>query len=265
MKKIFSFIAVFTFVISVLGQVNSKSKISIESGVTLIPFEKNDIGSNYKLGYHGGINYSYSFNDKFSLFTGLNITQKKQAYTKDSTSSIFDLFGVSELLGDTFTITGFNDTIYENTNGFNSSLYLELPILAKFKVHHFNFYAGPYVGLLLNNKKKEIVRTEIPALKFFDISSLDTTGLFSLFMPPAESENTNEYTSSKNISSLDYGAIVGIGYQMDAVEFKVNYSYGFRDYRIDSGNDDMQVHQSIRITINYWFNIPKPQPVSSIE
>ena len=242
-------------------------KISIgpEVGANIIPLESTDLGTDYKIGMFGGAAFKYKFNDKFGLRSGLYISQKKKNYASSSTSSLLtsldEMLGLGSMLGDSVSldslidIPGVNMDVNEEIKGNVSQLFIEIPVLASYKLKDFNFYLGPYVGVLLSARRREEITTTTPFLQTFDISEFDETGLFSAFLPPAEQTVSDERTGTDGLNILDFGASAGIGYEADKVNFNLIYSRGFMDYRDDRKDEDLEVHQTIRFTVSYLFDL----------
>lgn len=240
-----------------------------EAGINIIPTENTNIGQNYQLGFVAGGNFKYHISDNFKISTGIYLSQKKKKYAVSDTSSLVDMFSeFLQLTGDNSEIdslinsVGVNTDILNTTNGIASSIFIEVPILANFSYKSFNFYVGPYFGALIAVNKKEEVITHTPLLNAFDVSQLDTSGFLSFFLPPENDTITKTSTAKDNFRSLDFGANVGIGYEMNNVHFNLMYSQGLVDYRIDKKNGTNSPYNSIRVSVAYLFNYKEnKQPV----
>ncbi len=82
--------------------------------------------------------------------------------------------------------------------------YVETPILAVFNVaRNFNIHVGPYAGFLVSAKVKNV----------------------------DESGNVNGVTelNKNNFNSIDYGAVGGIGFDIENVTLGARYNYGLRE------------------------------------
>jgi hypothetical protein len=236
-----------------------------EIGVNIIPLGKTYIKHDYDLGLHAGIAAEYRFNDYISLTSGLFYDQKKKTYASEHNTSflsqfsqIFDFFGIDDSFIDSLVnLAGINDTMYEKTNGMVTQSYIELPVLFNAQWKNVNIFAGPYVAVMVAGRYKEETVTTAPFLQAFDISSFDSTGLTSFFLPAAKEVKQNEYSSTELLNLFDYGVIAGLGYTADKFKFNVSYNYGFPDYRKDRGSDKLSTHQSVRVSVSYMFGLTK--------
>lgn len=247
-------------------------KISLgpEIGVNLIPTEKTELGSNYQLGFNIGAQVKYKISENFSLSSGLYLTQKKKLYSSVDTTKTPDLIGslFSGFAGGGSSNNTSEADVYNTTSGIVSVLYLQTPILANYEYNNINFYAGPYVGLLIAGSRKEVYETESTAI---DPSSLlgGSSGGFGsllsgLFTPqPPESSS---YKSREGLVLCDLGATIGVGYKVDKLNFNLYYNMGFLDYRqyftkgfLNYKKSDevtsLERHSSIQFCVAYLFNI----------
>jgi hypothetical protein len=239
-----------------------KTLIGFSLGSNIIPIEKTAFGTNYQLGPFTGIKIQHKLTDRFCLSSGLFFSQRKKMYLTRDTSSVLDSFeGLFNALGasaiDLETLLGdlpFADlNVYNVTTGIATENYLEVPLLASFYHENLFLSAGPYVGFLMNGRKREETRSTAPLLQVLDLSSIDSTGLLSLFLPPADETTYDEYASIAQLRRLDIGAVFSLGYSINNVEFNLSYTLGFNDYRADSGGDPKNTHKAIRIAICYYF------------
>lgn len=241
-------------------------KISLgpEVGINLIPTEKTDIGSNYQLGFHLGVQIKYHFSESFSLSSGLYATQKKKLYssidtttTPDPLGGLIGGFGGFGGTGGGAPSAGGNNEaeVYTTTSGIVTELYLQMPILANYEIANINFYAGPYAGLLLSATRKEKYDVESTAT---DVSSFLPSGFGALgaLLQPSNNEPESSTTKSKEgLATIDFGATAGIGYRVDKLNFNLFYSMGFLDYRKDKGNESIDKHNLVQFSVAYLFNI----------
>ena len=82
--------------------------------------------------------------------------------------------------------------------------YIDVPVLAVFNVtRNFNIHAGPYASFLVSAKVKDV----------------DSEG------------NVNGVTelNKDNFHSIDYGAVAGIGFDIENVSLGARYNYGMRE------------------------------------
>ncbi len=116
-------------------------------------------------------------------------------------------------------------------------------------------YLGPYFGYLLTANRQEETRTQIPLLNVIDISQIDSTGLISAFLPPADETTTNSASGTRGLNKMDIGFNVGIGYEMNDLHFNLMYSQGLLDYRDNQGNNDKSPLNTFRFSIVYLFDL----------
>jgi len=267
MKKYFLFGILLPLFFTGYGQ---KISIGPEVGTNLIPLAGNEISQSYNLGFHFGANIKYNISKSFKLSSGIYFSQKKQDFSFSTTGSLNDLLNsVSDLggilgiggvnpLGLITTIPGINLNTIENTNGIVSSTFIEIPVLANYKFNNFNLYLGPYGSFLLSASTTESSVTEIPILDAIDVSTLgiDPT-LLNFFLP-----NTDPVISKTNntdgLTRLDIGANIGIGYEVNNLNFNLFYSQGFLDYRTNRSDADFSSYQNIRFSVAYLFDL-KPK------
>jgi len=262
MKKVFLFLSVIIITISVKSQ---KVQLGPELGMNIIPMENTDVGYNFQLGYHFGLNLRYSFSEHFKLSTGAFLTQKKKSYSYTTTGSLMDAINLPPFVSlpgnlpidSILNIPGLNTDTRSQINGTVSELFIEIPLLANFHANHFNVYLGPYIGILLTANRKEATTTEIPLLDVIDIESLDSTGFLSLFLPASGETNTTQSSNKDNLNLIDFGFNAGIGYEINNLHFNLMYSYGLLDYRKDKGNQKKSTLKTLRISIAYLFDLSK--------
>lgn len=229
-------------------------KISIgpELGVNLIPNETNDLGSNYQLGMHFGAQVKYHFSEKFSLSSGIFLTQKKKNYSFVDTTTTVDPIATSIASSMGGNGENIEADVYKTTTGIANELFIQLPVLANYEFKNINFYGGPYASLLVSAKRKEIYETESTAI---DASAFipKEYSFFSSFLQPSSDPETATINSKDGLALFDVGATVGIGYRVEKLNFNLYYSYGFIDYRKDKGEESIDTHKIIQFSIAYLF------------
>ena len=248
---------------------SQKLTIGPEIGLNIIPIENTNIGYNHQLGYHAGGHLKYHFSKKFKLSSGLFLSQKKKGYSSSATRSISTLLDDFSGLGGGFislpdtsgldsllNMSGLNTDITESTKGISSELFIEIPILANYKLKNVNFYAGPYVGILISASKKEEITTDIPLLDAIDFESLGIDGFTSLFLP-SSGTSTEKISGTEGLRKLDFGFNLGLGYEMNNLHFNLMYSQGLVDYRSDQTESTKESLKLYRFSIAYLFNFKK--------
>ena len=235
----------------------------LELGSNIIPIEKSALGNNFQIGPYAGFSLNYNLSENLRISSGLFFSQRKKMYLKSDTSSVLSAFddllslgGNSLGLDSIINIPGVDMNVYNNTEGIATENYIELPIMLSYKHKNLIVSAGPYFGFLMNGKKKEEIRTTAPILQVFDVSSIDSSGLLSIFLPPADETKFSETSSIDNLKRMDIGGAFGIGYQINNLKFNLNYTLGFNDYRINQEGEGKSTHKAIRISINYYFGEP---------
>ena len=250
-------IILITLVFAFLGTKAQKIYLGLELGSNVISVEKTALGRNFQLGPYAGVSLNYNLRENLRISSGLFYSQRKKMYFESDTSSAFDdllsFGGNSEEFDSLVNMPGVDMSVYENTKGMATENYLEIPIMVSYTYDNFVVSAGPYVGFLMSARKKEEIRTTTPLFQVFDVSLIDSTGMFSMFLPPADETRSTESSSINNLQRFDIGAAFGLGYRMDNVKFNLSYTIGFRDYRIDQGADDKNTHKAIRASVSYYF------------
>ena len=281
MKKIF------TFLILLIPFIGFGQKVSLapEIGLNIIPMSGSDIGQNYQFGYHFGGHLKYHFSKKFKLSTGIFLTQKKKEYSSSTTSSALTLIddllngfggaggglGIPGGTGDLgLDSLGLNTDMTESIRGVSSELFIEIPLLANYKVKNVNFYLGPYAALLITANRKEEKTTDIPILDVIDVDALlESSGLGGFgslatsFLPSSGTESSEKYGTA-GLRTLDFGINAGIGYEMNNLHFNFTYSHGLLDYRDDANKEgNTETLKLFRISIAYFFDLGKKSDTNS--
>jgi hypothetical protein len=268
MKTIFT-----TLLILFFTSLSFSQRISLgpEIGLNVIPIENTDIGYTHQMGYHIGGQLKYHFSKNFNLSTGLFLSQKKKGYSSFTTESVATLLdGFSNLSGafgspDTsgldslLSIPGLNTSITESIKGVRSELFIEIPILANYQLKNINFYAGPYLGILIAANKKEELTTDIPILDLIDLESLGLGGVTTFFLPSSGVEVSN-ISGTDGLRKIDLGLNLGIGYEMNNLHFNFMYAQGLLDYRDDNEGESLEVLKLYRFSIAYAFDLKKKKP-----
>jgi len=257
--------------LSCLSMNAQKVFAGLELGSNIIPVENANLGNNFQLGPYTGVSLNFNLTEKIRISSGLFFSQRKKMYFRNDTSSVLSAFddllsfgGTSLELDSLINIPGVDMNVYENTKGMATENYLELPLTISYNYKNFVVSGGPYIGFLMNGRKKEETRTTTPIFQVFDISSIDSTGMLSMFLPPADETESKETSSIDNLQRFDIGASFGIGYMMDNVKFNLNYTLGFKDYRIDRGEEDKSTHKAIRVSVSYYFGSKQSEAKPSL-
>jgi len=228
-----------------------KVSLGPEIGLNIIPLESSKIGTNYQLGYNVGFQIKYQLSEKFNLTSGLYATQKKQHYTFVDTSITTDPLG--GIIGGGQGGGNNEAEVYTTTTGVATELFLQLPLMVNYEYKNINLYLGPYAGILINANRKEVYDVESTAT---DLSSLIPGGFGGLgnLLQPSKPESAS-YNGTKGLALIDFGAIAGIGYRVDKLNFNLYYQYGFLDYRENKKNEKFDSHNLLQFSIAYLFNL----------
>lgn len=237
----FLFLASFSF-----GQ---RIHVGPELGMNAIQIERHDFGKDFQPGWFAGIAFEYDFLDFFAIKSGFYYAQKRQAFGSNDTTK----FALLEELG--FEIPGVNFDSYVSTEGRQVQNYFELPVMAQYQFKEFSGYFGPYFGWMFNARSIEREETYAPFTQAIDFNEFDDSGTISSFLPAPFTEEIIEKSTQKNLRIFDYGMKVGVAYQSYNVGINIAYQFGFPDYRINKGENDLQNHQYFQISLNYMFNL----------
>ena len=257
-----------------LASHSQKIELGLEVGSNIIPLNinNNDLGQTYGLGIHSGLRSQYHFSEHFSLTTGLSISQKKKYHEYESTSSVletlesvFGFFSGGAIDLDSITdALGVNTDVNRKTSAIITMNNLELPLLATYRIKNFRIYLGGYGGILLSASRKQKTETTIPFLQAIDLGALDSTGFVSLLLPDEEKVEHEVNNNTNDLNEIDFGAIVGIGYQSNHWNFNLLYSRGFAHYRLIN-NNVTDPHIAFRFTLGYQISFRKEEGKIIIE
>ena len=244
--------------------------IGLELASNVNPINNNNnLGQNYKLGLHSGLKAQIQLKNNFYLTTGLAFTQKSKYKENTEISSLtsnlellFSLFSAGnqplniDSIADEF---GLNTDIIKTTKSSITINHLELPILATYQYKKIQVHVGGYASVLLSANRKIEERQDVPLLKAIDINQLDSTGLSRLFLPKAEDINYEESKNTSDLKVFDVGAIIGISYFVNRLNFGLFYTRGFVDYEFNATKAFSDSHQSLRFSLSYLINLKKEE------
>jgi len=238
-------------------------EIGVEVGANTLPIRLSDLGADFQFGGFGGLGVKYKISNRFSLRSGVFISQQKKAYRLMETRSLLDeyalLFQLAGIeMSDIETAledANVNADIIENTVGVVSEVYLQIPVLTDYKIQVFNFVIGPYFGALLSAKRNEQIAITVPLLQAVDLASFDSSGLLGSVLPAAEETEVSTETGLSGLRKFDVGATIGIGYSVNRYSLGLSFSQGFLDYRMSENHDTFQAHQSIRLSLSYFLPV----------
>lgn len=237
----------FLLILSFIGCVNVNSQelsFGPEIGLNLINIEKTEIGSNYSPSINIGGFVAYELSKYFSLKSGIYFTQKNKRYQSFDTSLI-PLLGLIDI-GE-FDAIDLNT--YSNTKSQSRQNYIQIPISIDFEINSLSLSAGMYFGYSISSRTKSIDYKTTPIASLIDVSSIDSTGLFSLFIPKPYEEIYSEDNNLSHLKAFDYGFKFGLGYRIDDIRLNASYLYGISDF----SSIYPENHQYIQLGIQYVF------------
>ena len=244
-----------------------KVDLGLELGMAVTPVGNNDLKQNYRMGIHSGLRSQIQVKNKLFLTTGLSITQKsKFKKTVDLSSLSDELSGLLNLIpggGIGFDLDSFTQSFGISTDVITTNRiaittnHIQLPLLATYQVKKIQFHLGGYASLLLTANQKIEKTKDIPILQVVDIATFDSTGLLSFFLPEGKTISYEENKNSDNIKKYDIGAIIGLSYYVDRINFGIFYSYGLVDYEDNISKSAIENHKSLRFSLSYLVNFKK--------
>ena len=232
-----------------------------EIGFNAISIEKSDLSKDFQPGWYAGLIFEYDFYNQFAIKTGINYSQKRQEFTTiDTTDVLASIGSLGDLAGFDFEgldVDFLNLDSYKTTTGRQAQHYFEIPIMAEFKYKSLRLYGGGYLGFMFGAraKLKEVVNT--PLTQTIDLSTFDSSGFITLFIPPGYQEDFSETSARTNLRVFDYGIKAGLGYEMNNLGIHVAYQYGIPDYRKKREDNPLQNHQFFQLSLNYMFHYDK--------
>jgi hypothetical protein len=154
-----------------------------------------------KIGYHLGIMANYEFSDRFGLQSGLLYASKGTSYDLEESMKWGYTYEKVEVEG------------YQRS----TINYLEVPVLAVFKINKFQVFGGPYFAIAIGGKEKYDYTVTV--------NGAPTTVKGDRKIEPVfggvECSNRNDY-----VNAFDFGGKLGVGYQIKPFKLSVDYSLG---------------------------------------
>lgn len=167
------------------------------------------MGAGMLPGFHAGGYLAIPVNEYFSLEPGLYYSQKGM--------QVEHLFNEGSFLNMRANIT-------------NEAHYLDLPLLAKFKIGEgFQIFAGPQLSYLVHNR----VRAEASILGFSYDQHMDW---------------------DQGLRTFDFALAGGVGYQFsNGVQLNATYDHGLTS--LDQGRSNFDVYnRAVKLSVGYTFN-----------
>lgn len=215
MKKLL-LLAVFT-VVGFASTQAQEVKFGVKAGVNFATIVGDDVEeADMKTGLHIGGFAEIMLSERFSLQPELLYSMKgaKSEYSETVT-----------VMGQTYTAEE-KETLKLN--------YISLPIMAKFYISDaFTVHAGPQIGLLVSAEGEyEQTYTE--------------NGVTETMSATADVKD--------QLSSLDFGLALGLGYQLDmGLFFDARYNLGLSNINDDEFNDSDVKNGVIQVSVGYKF------------
>lgn len=232
----------------------------VNMNIMILP--KNDFSNTILLSPRFGVKGEFYFNPKFSLGTGFYYTERKFQYHSEYTEPTPSLNAILSLL-DNIPDMPFDISNALNTdskvvaNGVISEHLIEIPLIASYHIDGITLFGGGYVGFLTSVKNKQVLETTIPFVETVDYKEIAgaTLGtILSRLSPQAYSKDITTTHDKKGFNTSDLGLTAGVGYQFKNLNFNVSYAQGFKDYRIDKGDNPKEVSRVVRLSVAYTFN-----------
>ena len=256
-------------VISLGFSAHSQIYVGPEFGSNFIEVKNEDIGRSFQPGWFAGGIFEYRFNNWFGIKTGVNYSQKRQAYSEyDTTLFSIPGFDIAGLLGGTLSGLGINLDLntYSETHGRIASHYIEIPLLARFSWKDYYIGVGGFGGFMLSAKTKTYSKERTPFVDIIDLEpiiALLGQPELAFLIPPASDEVSASTSSKGGLRSWDYGLKGVLGYQSEHFGFNASYQYGLPDYRT-SPSGGKERHHFVQLTVNYLFELGKKPGKSSL-
>lgn len=258
----------FLFVTSIVFAQNVN--FGVELGANLNPMEENEMGQDFRIGAYSGLNSQIQIKNNFHFTTGLAISQKSKYRERESITSLTDdLENFIRLLSG-FGGGGFNINIDSITDalGVNTDIikvkkihstitHLQVPLLATYQYKKVQLHLGGYGSFMLSANNRITEEQNVPFLQALDITQFDSTGIASFLLPKKEDVKTYQNNDKSYFGSFDAGAIVGLSYFVDRLNFGIYYSYGLIDYRFIPDVNNKENYKSLRFSLSYLINIKK--------
>src|ERR1017187_84525 len=165
-------------------------------------------------GFHFGGLVNYKINDHFSIDGSLLYTTCGAKINSNVPAT-----NISEdAINETVNVT---TTPYTLSSIYNLS-YFQIPILAKYKlVNGLNFFAGPYLGILLSAKENDASYSYSLTNTILTTGSPDQINAYPFDIPSA----SNTINKGIEINRYSMGLAFGVGYQLPiGIDFSAKYS-----------------------------------------
>lgn len=232
----------------------------VNMNIMILP--KNDLSNTILLSPRFGVKGEFYFNPKFSIGTGFYYTERKVQYHSEYSEPTPSLNAILSLLNNIpnmpFDVSkALNTDSKVVSNGMISEHFIEIPLIASYHIDGITLFGGGYVDFLTGVTNKQVKETTIPFVETVDYKEIagSTLGtVLSRLSPPAYSKEITTTHDKKGLNTTDFGITAGVGYQFKNLNFNVSYAQGFKDYRIDKGDNPKEVSRVVRLSVAYTFN-----------
>lgn len=256
-------------VISLGFTAHSQIYVGPEFGSNFIEVKNEDIGRSFQPGWFAGGIFEYRFNNWFGIKTGVNYSQKRQAFSEyDTTLFSIPGFDIAGILGGGLGGLGVELDLntYSESHGRIASHYIEIPLMARFAWKDYYLGVGGFGGFMLSAKTKTYAKSRTPFVNMIDLEpiiALLGQPQLALLIPEPFEESTSSSSSKGGLRTWDYGLKATLGYQSDHFGFNASYQFGLPDYRT-SPDGAKDRHHFVQLTINYLFELGKKSGSSSL-
>jgi hypothetical protein len=199
-----------------------ETHFGVKAGINFstITSDEPDYNVKMRVGFHLGGGVNLGITDNFSVNVDLLYTRKgaKQSYEYTQVNNSVTITGTSE---SKVTLS-----------------YIELPVLARYKLESGLYFNGGLYFAFLAAYKEEFTQTQ-------------TVNNGNNINTETESGSSTDDTG---IRGSDIGLKLGLGYEHEGgLDFGLNYNYGLSNI-IDISNFPYKYHHGvIGITVGYWF------------
>lgn len=193
------------------------------------PNYSSDLGD-YKLGYNAGLTFGVPFNTGNTFFIAPELLYNRKGYEIQSTQTSGLAAGVSKVE-------------YEQQRVLH---YLDVPILARFKVKGLILEIGPQVSYLFGSKTKQQTTTKYTNGDKDKVESsggfLDYTGI------------SRGPSDKSDLAQFDISGVAGVGFESDAgLTLALRYARGFNSLidSKDTKNDPKAFNNAFTLQLGY--------------
>ncbi len=279
MKNSLKILVIF-LVFSITTSHAQKTKVGIRAGIglpNLRSVDDNVYSKDYEsvAGFDGGIFGDFGITEGFSIKAELAFSRKggERNGMQPIPSATLDSSPEGQALAQYLQFAGI-ETIYAEFDNKAVFSYIEIPILAKYEwslSDTWGFYvnAGPYVSFIINPKQETKSNGIVPIY-------VDEAGSIPLMVPyppdfqtlgPAAGDFTATTEIDKDLATMDFGALLGLGVTADISEhselfFDIRGTYGFIPLQNDTDTYGSVHMGSVAFALGYSYSFDKKTNVA---